>query len=199
MLYPNRFLLMLLALLVTLLACTSNDTLFIHLTATPLPTPTATPLAVVTRYKVGDKPVFVAASSPQTLFASPNTNDKSGGADLCFTSTQVSITGIAIGADGATYYKIKCAAANGWTLEANLTPLKPGASATVKIDTNLTNDPELDNPNDRAVNAPCKADTTVGVLDLAMTPKDKIIYAQIQCGAAVGWLPDAALQSVAAP
>ncbi len=186
-------------LLLMMLACTSNDTLFIQLTATPPPTLTATPLAAVTRFKIGDKPVFVAAASPQALYASPNANDKSGSSNLCFSSTQVAITDLAIGVDNTVYYKIKCASANGWTLETNLTLLKAGSSAALKMDTYLTNDPGSDDPTNRAADQPCKAGTKVGVLDLAMMPKEKVIYVQIQCGAMVGWLNDTALDAVVLP
>lgn len=181
------------------LACTSNDTLLIHLTATPLPIPTPTAVSAATRFKIGDKPVFVAAASPQRLLQSPDVNDRSGGTDLCFTSTQVTISDVAIGKDHIVYYRVKCASANGWTLEGNLTLLKPGSSATLKTDSFLTNDPGPDDPDNRAANEVCKAAVTIGVLDLAMTPRDNIIYAQVQCGAAVGWLPGSALQAVEAP
>ncbi len=176
------------------LACTSNDTLFIQLTATPPPTPSKTPLAAATRFKVGDKPVFVAVTSPMTLLASPNANDKSGSADLCFSSTQVTITDAAQ-TDQVTYYKIKCASSAGWAPEQNLTPLKPGTNATLTADQYLTNDPEPDATSNRAASAACQAGASVGVLDLALNPADKLIYVQVQCGTASGWLPGTTLEA----
>lgn len=52
----------LVSLFMAMLACTSNDTLFIHLTDTPAPSITPTPLTQETRFKIGDKTTVVLVS-----------------------------------------------------------------------------------------------------------------------------------------
>lgn len=180
-------------IVIAALACSSNDTLFIQLTATPFPSATPTLSAVSSRFKPGDRAVFVAAPSPATLLASPRPNDKSSGANLCFTSTQVDVLETAQ-TDGKTYYRIKCASAHGWTPETTLTGFIVGDNAVLAIDAYLTNDPEPDAKSKRADLKPCKMDAAVGILDLAMTAADQTIYVQVQCGSVVGWLPQAALR-----
>jgi len=176
------------ALLLAALACTSNDTLFIQLTPTPVPTVTPTAAALISsRYRAGETLTFVAQPSPGTL--AENAGSASGGA-LCFTGTQVTVLQVA---GSATAYQIRCASAVGWAREANLTALVIGGRANVQAETFVTDDPEPDTTTNRADSASCKANAATSILDLATS--GGVIYANVQCGAAVGWLPEAALKA----
>lgn len=172
-----------------LLACTSNDTLFIHLTETPIPTLTVTRAPVQSRFVPGDKLTYVAASSPGVLLNSANASDKSTA--LCYTGTQVTINDATV-KDKNTFYKIKCASSEGWTLETTLTPIRPNATATTTAAGALITDPEPDATTNRA--GMCANNATVTVLDLAISPLDGRIYANVQCGTVTGWLPERGLK-----
>jgi hypothetical protein len=174
--------------IIAALACTSNDTFFIHLTETPIPSPTVTRAAIQTRFTVGDKLTYVGASSPGILFNSADPNDKSTA--LCYTGTLVTINDAGV-KDKLTFYKIKCASSEGWTTENTLTPLRVNSTATLAQAVALTTDPEPDATTNRA--GMCPASTNVVVLDLALSPLDARIYANGQCGTLTGWLPERAL------
>jgi hypothetical protein len=176
-------------LIVAILACTSNDTLFIQLTQTPIPTATVTRAAVQTRFATGDKLTYVAATSPGVLLNSADANDKS--TSLCFTGTQVTINDASV-KDKTAFYKIKCASYEGWTPENNLTLIRANSNATLAQATALTTDPEPDATTNRA--GMCPANSTVSVLDLAISPLDGRIYANVQCATVTGWLPERSLK-----
>src|SRR5690349_10778072 len=78
--------------LLAILACTSNDTLFIKLTATPVPSITPTQLTLTGGYKVNDKPYLVGATFqiPLTIEPGPPVNAASA-LSICFPNTQVTI------------------------------------------------------------------------------------------------------------
>ncbi len=175
-------------MLIAALACTSNDTLFIHLTNTPVPTVTPTAALTSSRYQAGDMLTFVAQPSPGTLAESADRAGNASGGALCFTGTQVTVL-----QGSATAYQIRCASAVGWAREANLTALAVGGRAIVQAETFVTDDPEPDATTNRADTTPCKANAATSILDLATS--GGVIYANVQCGTAVGWLPEAALKA----
>jgi hypothetical protein len=183
---PQNFVIFMLIL--AALACTSNDTLFIQLTATPIPTVTPTRAAIQTRFAPGDKLTYVAATNPGVLLNTPDMNDKSTA--LCFTGTQITVND-ATTQDKTTFYKIKCASSEGWTPESTLTPLRVNSAATLAQAAALTTDPEPDATTNRAGN--CPNGSSVTVLDLAISPLDGRIYANVQCSTVVGWLPERSL------
>src|SRR5437667_8952962 len=80
------------SLILAMLACTSNDTLFIHFTPTPVPSVTPTPLTSATRFKIKDK-VYVGSSSFQIMMAADPEMPSSQVASLsaCFQNTLVEI------------------------------------------------------------------------------------------------------------
>ena|SRR5579871_2364450 len=115
-----------LLLCLPLLACWSSDTLFIKLTATPVPTLTPTPQAINSKYKVGDN-VTIAS---QGLFGAvylttapePETRSNRVEGAVCNPGTPIPIQSVQqVG--GVTYYQVECNNATGWTAESNLAPM----------------------------------------------------------------------------
>jgi hypothetical protein len=117
----------LLALLLLMpLACWSSDTLFINLTATPVPTLTPTSQGIDSRYKVGDtvtvpsQGVFGAVYLTVNPEPATRRNRVQGG--VCNPGTAIPVKGVQQ-VDGVTYYLVECNNATGWTAESNLAPL----------------------------------------------------------------------------
>src|SRR5260221_12196490 len=126
-----------LALLLAALACTSNDTLFIKLTATPIPTVPPTALSGNTRYKKGDKLYAVEAQRVISLSGQPTAKiDVEGGMLTCFRNTQVIVLdaskSVTDPKDPTIYYQIDCGGGGvGWLPEYKLTPLNPGGGTAI--------------------------------------------------------------------
>lgn len=127
-----------LSLVMAILACTANDTLFIRLTATPAPTITPTPLALETRFNVGDTAVVVGVSA----FAGVNLPPLPGpfrpgvsGNVTCFPNSKVPIRDISKNTsdagDETIYYLVECPM-RGWAADFNLSRFAQYDTAVVK-------------------------------------------------------------------
>ncbi len=194
------------ALILVTLACTSNDTLFIKLTPTPVPSATPTPLAVETRFKIKDKVYLVGSGFQITMSADPGPVDSQAAAmTTCFANIQVDVLDASKNTsdpkDPTIYYKVQCAAATGWVPEYWLTPLSPSGSAVVKSKDGkgamLYSNPDAD--SQPAAPRPCADDTTVTISGLTLNPDatpqkpDNNIYVQVTCGNTTGYALESAL------
>jgi hypothetical protein len=196
----------LISLILAILACTSNDTLFIQLTPTPVPSITPTPLAAGTRFKIKDKAYVISSTIQVLLTAEPGPLESQPGATtICFPNTLVEVSDVSKNQkdpkDLTIYYKVSCAASDGWVPEYWMTPLDPAGSAVVKSkdgkgakiysDTNTR--AELASPT------PCADGTTVVIskitlnLDSTTSAPDRNIYVQITCGNTTGYVLDSEL------
>lgn len=198
----------LLSLLLAMLACTSNDSLFIRLTATPVPSLTPTPLTSETRFKIKDK-VFIAASGFQITMATGPEMPSSQVAALstCFPNTQVEILDVSRNrtdpTDTGLYYQVQCGASSGWLPEFWLTYLDPAGTAVVKSKdgkgATLYSSPDV--KSQPAAPTPCADGTTVQISSIVLNPDasdtnpDTNIYVQVSCGSLTGY----ALESALAP
>ncbi len=193
-------LLVLFCLALATLACTSNDTLFIRLTETPVPTVSPTPLAIQTRFKVHDKVTIVSATFQITMYRRPGPPSFSAAASApCFPNTQVDVLDVSRNVDDATdpviYYNVQCASATGWVPEYWLTPLGPSGSAVVKSADGkgavLYSNP--DTTSAPASPSPCADGTTLSISSLTLNPDasaaapDNHIYVQVTCGDVTGY------------
>jgi hypothetical protein len=108
------------ALCTAALACWSSDTLFIQLTATPVPTPTLPVVEVESLFRIGDT-VQIAAQGVGSVYLTeapepvtrrnrvPNAN--------CYPNSTVTIAAVQR-VDEITYYQVACNAdAPGWVAE----------------------------------------------------------------------------------
>jgi hypothetical protein len=199
-------------LILAVLACTSNDTLFIKLTPAPTPTiaPTALPVDTVTSYKVGDS--VYALSSKQQVELSDRPGEKSlsssGTFANCFRNEKVTITEVARSVvqsdDPFFYYKIKCKDAQGWVAEYDLTLFNPsngkavikspdGKGAVLYQKADQTSKPVQD--------APCEDGTQVTItgmsriLNIGAKAEDPTKYARVKCGSVTGYV----LENLLAP
>ncbi len=198
----------LLSLILAMLACTSNDTVFIHLTLTPVPSITPTALTAETRFKIKDK-VFIVSSAFQIMMATVPEMPSSQVASLstCFPNTQVEILDVsrnrADPKDAGLYYNVQCGASSGWVPEFWLTTLDPAGSAVVKSKDGkgamLYTDPNA--ASKPASTTPCPDGTTVQISGMTLNPDasatqpDTNIYVQVTCGKVTGY----ALESALAP
>ena len=114
-------------LLVTLvfaltMACWSSDSLFISLTATPIPVPTQERAAVDSLYQIGDV-VLIASQGIGSVYLTvdpePVTRRNRVPNAACYANSQVEITEVEQ-VDGVTYYRIECNNAPGWVAESSL-------------------------------------------------------------------------------
>ena len=188
------------ALFVAMLACTSNDTLFIKLTDTPVPTITPTRLAIQTRYKVGDKPYIVYWTFQIPMASRPKMHDsQTATLSTCFPNTQVEVLDVSRNVDDPNdtgiYYQIQCAAASGWVPEFWLTMLNPSGSAVVKSadgkGATLYSDPNTSKPVSQN---PCADGTKLSISAITLNPdgadtaSDTNVYAQVTCGTDTGYV-----------
>jgi hypothetical protein len=193
-------LLALLGLILATLACTSNDTLFIHLTETPVPTVTPTPLAIETRFKIHDKATIVSATFQITMYRRPGPPSFAEAASApCFPNTRVDILNVSRNVDDpkdpVIYYDVQCASATGWVPEYWLTPLNPNGSAVVKSADGkgavLYSNPDV--TSEPASPTPCADGTTLSISSLTLNPDasatapDNHIYVQVTCGDVTGY------------
>jgi hypothetical protein len=189
-------------LLATILACTSNDTLFIKLTTTPVPTLTSTPLSQQTRYNKGDKVYAVSSARMIELMDQPGEKNLStmGNFAQCFRNTSVTITDTSLSVvdsgDKLLYYQIDCGpGGTGWVPEYFLTLLNPkGGKAEVKSPdgkgATLYKDPTT---KSAPVGIPCTDGTQVSVSDVTRnvdfsSEEDTTLYAEIKCGDQTGYV-----------
>ena len=108
------------ALGVAALACWSSDTLFITLTATPLPTPTLPVVEVESLYKVGDT-AQIAAQGVGSVYLTeapePVTRRNRVANANCYPNSTVTIMAVQR-IDDVTYYQVACNVnAPGWLAE----------------------------------------------------------------------------------
>ncbi len=198
--WRNPILVSFCGLILAMLACTSNDTLFVQLTVTPIPTVTPTPLAAQTRFKVKDTVTLVSGSPQITLSTRPVApNAAVAAVTPCFQNTRVTINAVSANeqdpTDKTIYYDIQCGTAEGWVPEYWLTPLTLNGSALVKSpdgkgapiysDSDLTSQP---------AGSPCPDGTQVSISELTMnvnrvgTTPDNHIYVQVTCGDTTGYV-----------
>jgi hypothetical protein len=196
----------LISLILAIVACTSNDTLFIQLTPTPVPSITPTPLAAGTRFKIKDKAYVISSTIQVLLTAEPGPLETQPGATtICFPNTLVEVSDVSKNQndskDPTIYYKVSCASSEGWVPEFWMTSLDPTGSAVVKSkdgkgakiysDTNTS--AELASPT------PCADGTTVAIskitlnLDSTTSTPDHNIYVQVTCGNTTGYVLDTEL------
>jgi hypothetical protein len=118
----------LVCIMLALLACTANDTLFIRLTATPVPSLTPTPLSIQTKFSKGDK-VIIVGFSEFTAISLPSLAGpfRPGvpNATTCFPNTRVDVLDVSRNtvdaSDPFLYYQVRCAGKDGWLPEYSLT------------------------------------------------------------------------------
>ncbi|MCC7206230.1 MAG: hypothetical protein IT323_02925 [Anaerolineae bacterium] len=187
-----------LSLLLAILACTANDTLFIRLTATPEPTITPTPLSLETRFKVGDTAIMVGVSN----FAGINMPPLPGpfrpgvsGNVTCFPNSKVPIIDISRNTadpnDETIYYLVECPM-RGWAADFNLSRFAQYESAVVKSadgsgakmwrNTDASSDP---------LPEVCPDGETISIQTLMNNPnnpRDPNIYIQTSCAGQTGFL-----------
>jgi hypothetical protein len=198
------------ALIVAMLACTSNDSLFIKLTATPVPTVTPTPLAGVdTRYKKGDQ--LYAVDVERIINLGSQAGDTGGiiGAGFlsCFRNSPVTVQDISRSvvdsSDPDIYYQVDCGqGGSGWLPQYKLTPYNPAGGTAVVKSPDGKGAPLYKDSTIKAALAsdkPCPDGTQVKIsdatrnIDLSGKTLDKNIYLQVQCGDASGWVVDSML------
>ncbi len=179
------------------LACTANDTLFIRLTDTPPPTITPTPLAITTKFKVGDNGVVVGISefAAISLPASAGPLVPGIGGATCFPNTRVTVLDVSRNvndpSDETIYYLVQCSG-KGWVAEYRFSRFNRGDTAIVK--TKDGSDVKLyrrSDVNSAQLDEPCPNGTEVKVIGLTANPsdrRDRNIYVQVRCGALSGWL-----------
>jgi len=119
-----------LVLLAAILACTSNDTLFIKLTPTRLPTATRAGVTTTTSFAKGDKVYAIGFGRGLNvdLYDAPGST-KVSHLETCFRNSRVTINDIAHNetnaSDPVIYYQITCVKALGWLPEYSLSILNP--------------------------------------------------------------------------
>jgi hypothetical protein len=104
------------------LACWSSNTMFIHLTETPTPRPTATASAIESLYQVGATVAIISEGvAPVYLTHEPEPATRRNRVPnaACYSNSTVEITAIEE-VDGVTYYHIACNNTPGWVAEEHL-------------------------------------------------------------------------------
>ncbi|PJF36643.1 MAG: hypothetical protein CUN49_04410 [Candidatus Thermofonsia Clade 1 bacterium] len=179
------------------LACTANDTLFIRLTDTPVPTATPTPLPITTKFKVGESGVVVGLSefAAVSLPASAGPLVPGIGGATCFPNTRVTVLDVSRNIndpnDETIYYLVQCSG-RGWIAEYQFSRFNRGDKAIVQTadgsDARLYRQSDVTSaPLDQA----CPNGTEVSVTGLTanpFNPNDRNIYVQVRCGTVSGWL-----------
>ncbi len=196
-------LLALVALFMAALACTSNDTLFIQLTATPTPTITPTPLSQVTKFKIGDQVTVFAATFTISMLDHPGTGtalNANTSNTTCFPRTQVTVEDISKDQDNpdspTILYRISCGGSQGWLADYYLTKLDPAGSAVVKSADGkgaiLYSQP--DQTSAPVSTTPCADGTKVTISDITQNSTvsdlsmDPHLYVQVTCDNNTGYV-----------
>lgn len=185
-----------------ILACTANDTLFIRLTDTPIPSLTPTPLAIKTKLKIGGKGVLVGVSDFAAIQmpSQPGPSAPGSGTATCFPSTRVEILDVSRAlnnpADENIYYQVNCAGSIGWLAEYQLSAFGRGDTAVVKS-SDGTGAPILSGADAaRATTDVCADGSQVAVSGVSanqFNPTDQNVYVQITCGNLRGYVLDSFL------
>jgi hypothetical protein len=191
----------LLALMLTVMACTAQDTLFIHLTLTPTPTITPTPISTEgVKYKIGDKLTIIGNSpfSPVGLNANAGPFSPVTSATQCLPKTSVTVgdisRNIADANDNVIYYLVGCNGKKGWIPEYQITAYPVGTKLVIKSADGAgasvfqQNDAVKGKPLDEK----CPDGTAITVAD-AQTGKvitDRNVYLQITCDKLKGYVLD---------
>ncbi|CAG1000760.1 MAG: hypothetical protein IAE83_14775 [Anaerolinea sp.] len=196
--YRTTFLsvsLALVGLVMMILACTSNDSLFIRLTETPTPSLTPTPLALETKLKKGDSALVIGLSD----FASINMPPLPGpfqpgmaGGMTCFPNTKVSVLDISRNLsdpdDPTLYYQVQCNGI-GWAPEWSLARFSRGDKPVVSAEAGAPLYSTAD-----ASGSPvgtCPSGSEAEVLKAGRNPSndsDLNVYIEISCGTQQGWV-----------
>lgn len=204
----------LIAMIMAVLACTSNDTLFIKLTEVPTPTITPTPLpnSTETRFKP-DQVVYLIGTKRQIdLGDQPGARNlsTSGNFASCFRNSQVRVVSASKSTinkdDPIFYYNIDCTSNQGWVPEYSLTSFKPnGGTAQIKSPdgkgASIYQQPE--SGSGTIQDAPCADGTKVTILDItrkldvAASSEDPTLFAKVTCGDAVGYVLETMLSPTA--
>jgi len=202
------FLTVTLVLIMAMLACTSNDTLFIKLTATPSPTITPTPLNIQTKYQKGQQLYAVDAQKVITFDEQPGSQGVSGfSMTSCFRNTQVTILDASMSIsdpkDPWVYYQVDCGSGGqGWVPEYKLTPFNPSGGMAVVKSPDGKGAPiysEGDVKSPLATQAPCPDGTKVEITDilrstnLSATEEDTNKYARVDCNGTNGYIVESML------
>jgi len=199
-----------LVLLLAILACTSNDTMFIKLTATPMPTTTPTPLAAQTRYKVGDKLYLVDTRRVTELPDTPGAKIAPGSnLATCFRDTVVNVLEASLSmldkADTTIYYKVSCGASGqGWLPEYYLSVFGPNSQAKIQSPDGKGAPIYKEASFKSALVKPegCPDGTTVRIttmtrnLDLRVASEEKMIFTTTNCEGTRGYIPETMLVPV---
>lgn len=192
----------LLALMLTAMACTAQDTLIIHLTLTP--TPTIKPTSIGpdgVKFKVGDKLTIIGNSpfSPVGLNANAGPWSPVTSATQCLPKTSVTVADISRditpgSADETIYYLVGCNGKKGWIAEYQITNYPTGTKLVIKSKDGTG--AALFQQNDAVKGKPledkCPDGTAITVAD-AQTGKqtsDRNVYLQIACDKLKGYVVD---------
>lgn len=115
-------------LMLAVLACTANDTLFIHLTETPVPSITPTPYVGANKFKIGDTAQIIGPSAFQQVGMAgvPGPYIPAQSPGLCLPGIAIKILDVATGTnatgESAIYYELSCSGGrSGWLAEYQLT------------------------------------------------------------------------------
>jgi len=189
------------SLVLAVLACTSNDTLFIQLTATPTPTITPTPLVLQTKLSVGDTAWTVSSGLSLTLPSNPTTAVDLTAGTQCFRGLKVSILDkskdVSDPNSNVILYKIDCGSGPGWIAEYSLSKFDPAGTTAVIKSPDGKGAPmytEADSTSKPAAAAPCADGTKVTTSDISQNPNvrdasvDPHLYVQITCGSDTGYV-----------
>jgi hypothetical protein len=182
-----------------MLACTSNDTLFIHLTETPIPTLTPTPLSIQTKFQINEKATVVGVSDVASinLASVPGPFRPAMSSGACFPNTVITILDVAQNtsdpSDPAFYYQILCSGGKkGWLSQKNLSKFTKYAEVIIKSPdgkgvTLLKSASQKSAP---ASTTPCADGTKVkiNVLKSSTDDTEDTVYAQIRCGGKTGFV-----------
>jgi len=191
----------LLALMLTVMACTANDTWIIHLTLTPTPTITPTPLSTATKYKVGDQLTIIGNSpfSPIGINANAGPWSPVTSATQCLPKTGVTVSDVSgditPGSKDATiFYLVSCNGKKGWIAEYQVTSYSTGSKLAIKSadGSGAALFSQNDSINGKPLADKCPDGTQVTVAD-AQTGKvqsDHNIYYQVTCDKLRGYVLD---------
>jgi hypothetical protein len=189
-----------LALMLTVMACTANDTWIIHLTTTPTPTITPTPLAIETRYKIGDQLTIIGASAfaPIGLNLNAGPFKAASSATQCLPQTGVTVLdvsgNIADSSDTTVYYLVSCNGKKGWVPEYQVSNRVKGTKLVIKSADGAG--AALYSQNDAIKGKPlddkCPDGTEVTVADTVTGKQvdDRNIYFQTTCDKLRGYVLD---------
>ncbi|MBX3065340.1 MAG: hypothetical protein KF726_20350 [Anaerolineae bacterium] len=178
-------------LMLAVLACTANDTLFIHLTETPVPTITPTPFVGANKFKIGDTAQIIGPSAFQQVGMAgvPGPYIPAQSPGLCLPGIAVKILDVATGqnasGEAAIYYQLSCSGGrSGWLAEYQLTAFLKNAPIVIasKDGTGATLYFQND-ANGRTMPDKCPDGTKTLVSEVlsGKSPTDTNVYIQVDC------------------